>query len=77
MTLPFHSFVTGYGQRDTKADTGQQYEKISWAQIVAMIQHPPRSEKSEAQWIIPSTYADHDARSHDAQREERRRRPCR
>ena len=69
MTLPFHSFVTGYGQHDTKADTGQQYEKISWAQIVAMIQHPPRSEKSEAQWIIPSTYADHDARSHDAQRE--------
>lgn len=75
------SFVTGHGQSDSHATTlndgrpnshrsaGQPYETITGKQIAAMVATPPSVPKDAAQWFIPSTYADHDARSHDAQRD--------
>ena len=33
-----------------------------------MVANPPSVPKERGQWFIPSTYAEHDARSHDAQR---------
>lgn len=76
------SFPTGWGQHDTHAitrkdgtpnpseDAGKAYSVITPPQIVAMVRNPPAPvEKERAQWFIPSRYADHDARSHEAQRE--------
>ena len=62
------TFVSGFGQLDTKRGTGQPYEAITGADIRRLVMNPPSVEKERAQWFIPSTYADHDARSHDVQR---------
>lgn len=74
------AFVTGRGQKDTHAITlndgrknpspmaGQPYPVITGREIVAMVQSPPALPKEEGPWFIPSTYAEHDARSHEAQR---------
>jgi len=73
-------FVTGYGQADTHAITlsdgrpnespaaGKPYETISVAQIAELARNPPSAPKERAQWFIPSSYHEHDARSHKAQR---------
>lgn len=73
--------VTGYGSSDThaiklsngnqnrNAAAGTPYDTVSFADICAMAASPPTTDKLQAQWIIPSEYAAHDARSHKAQRE--------
>lgn|GEM_PF-1729210 len=75
------SLVTGWGQSDTHAlvlndgrrngssDAGKPYVGITGVEITAMIKNPPSVEKSRAQWIIGSDYMEHDARDHDAQRQ--------
>lgn len=81
-TIATRSFPTGWGQHDTHAitrkdgtpnpseDAGKPYSVITPQQIVAMVRNPPAPvEKERAQWFIPSRYVDHDARSHEAQRE--------
>lgn len=62
-------FCTGLGQFDTHKSDGQAYQGITGAEIVAMVKAPPSLDKAKAQWMIPSTYTAHDARSHDAQRQ--------
>lgn len=62
-------FCTGQGQFDTRKADGQDYEGITGAEIVGMVKDPPSVPKPKAQWFIPSSYAAHDARSHDAQRQ--------
>lgn len=73
-------FPTGDGQTDTRAKTlshgrtnpsifaGHAYETVNGAHIAKLVKEPPSVPKERGQWFIPSTYADHDARSHDAQR---------
>ena len=75
------TFPTGFGQSDTRATilndgrpnpsplAGTPYATITSRQIVAMLANPQRAPKEKARWFIPSTYAQHDARSSDAQRE--------
>ena len=63
-------FVTGFGQFDTRKNTDQNYETITFAKIAAMAENPAAKPKGEAQWAILSTYIAHDARSHDRQRSE-------
>ena len=75
------AFPTGFGQSDTRAMVlndgrpnpsplaGTPYETITSRQIVAMLSNPQRVPKDKARWFIGSTYAEHDARSSDAQRE--------
>lgn len=75
------AFVTGKGQNDTHAitlndgrpnpsrDAGKPYGTITGRQIAAMVQNPPAVPKEQGPWFIPSTYHEHDARSHDAQRQ--------
>ena len=74
-------FVTGYGQSDTHApilndgthnphkSAGTPYATITGKEITAMVKDPPSVEKKAAQWFIPSKYVEHNARSHDAQRQ--------
>lgn len=76
------TFPTGWGKSDTRAlvlndgrpnphrDAGKPYSTISAPEIAGMVRNPPAPvQKDRAQWFIPSRYHDHDARSHEAQRE--------
>lgn len=62
-------FCTGQGQLDTPKGGAAPYATITGAEIVRMVKDPPNVAKERAQWFIPSSYAAHDARSHDAQRQ--------
>jgi len=80
MTIEKPAFVTGYGQSDTHARTlhdgsanphesaGTPYATITGAGIAKMVNEPPSVPKGRGQWFIASTYAEHDARSHEVQR---------
>lgn len=75
------NFVTGYGSADSHALTlndgrtnthrnaGLPYGTITLQQLYDMVAAPPTVAKETAQWIVPSAYSGHDARSHDAQRQ--------
>lgn len=60
--------LTAWGSRDTHKHSGKAYEGISWAEIVSRAGEPTATEKSSAQFIIPSTYRGHDGRTHEVQR---------
>ncbi len=74
-------FPTGFGKSEThghplregvlnpSARAGQPYDTIDPAGIVRLLKNPPSVPKDNAQWFIPSSYCDFDARSHAAQRE--------
>jgi hypothetical protein len=63
-------FLTAPGSFHTLIDKpGQTYPGISWAEIARMAASPHAKEKIDADFFIPSTYREHDGRSHDAQRE--------
>jgi hypothetical protein len=63
-------FLTAPGSFYTLIDKpGQTYPGISWAEIARMAASPQAKEKIDADFFIPSTYREHDGRSHDAQRE--------
>jgi hypothetical protein len=63
-------FLTAPGSFYTLIDKpGQSYPGISWAEIARMAASPQAKEKIDADFFIPSTYREHDGRSHDAQRE--------
>ena len=75
------AFPTGYGQFDThnkvKSDgtarrsdkAGTAYDLLTSPKITEMVKNPLNVAKKDAHWFIPSTYAEHDARNHDAQRQ--------
>ena len=44
------------------------YETIDYVGVVRLMMNPPRAPKTKAQWLIPSTYREHDARDHEVQR---------
>jgi RecA-family ATPase len=63
-------FLTAPGSFHTLIDKpGQVYPGISWAEIARMVSTPQAKEKIDADFFIPSTYREHDGRSHEAQRE--------
>ena len=71
---------TGYGANDTHAlilndgrpnphpSRGEPYQTISLDEIWLKVQNPPAQSKEQGQWIIPSSYHQFDARSHEVQR---------
>ena len=75
------SSCTGFGGRDTHAVTlndgrlnpspsaGMPYGRIGDQEIYNLASDPPSVDKDKAQWIVPSSYNEYDARSHSAQRE--------
>jgi RecA-family ATPase len=63
-------FLTAPGSFHTLIDKpGQVYPGISWGDIAKMVSTPQAKEKIDADFFIPSTYREHDGRSHEAQRE--------
>jgi RecA-family ATPase len=63
-------FLTAPGSFHTLIDKpGQTYPGISWVDIARMVSTPQAKEKIDADFFIPSTYREHDGRSHEAQRE--------
>ena len=63
-------FLTGFGAFDTKIKTAEQYKTIELKDVARLCRNPRTEEKQNAQWAIFSTYVEHDARSHDRQRED-------
>ena len=63
-------FLTGFGAFDTKIKTGEQYQTIELKDVARLCRTPGNKEKQNAQWAIFSTYCEHDARSHDRQRQD-------
>jgi hypothetical protein len=61
--------LTANGAFDTRINSGGIYDGLNLKSIADMVDQPQSREKSEASFIIPSTYREHDGRSHDAQRE--------
>jgi hypothetical protein len=62
--------LLAHGAHDTKiGNEDRQYDGISLAAIAAMVAEPQAKEKSDASFIIPSTYREHDGRKHASQRE--------
>ena len=63
-------FLTAPGSFFTLIENpGQTYPGISWSEIAKMVASPQAKEKIDADFFIPSTYREHDGRSHEAQRE--------
>lgn len=63
-----HALILNTGKPNPHSSAGKPYQTITADQIMAMIADPPTVDKERGQWIIPSTYAEHDARSHSVQR---------
>jgi hypothetical protein len=58
------------GARDTRInDAGSQYDGITIGEIAKLVSEPQATEKADAKFFIPSTYREHDGRSHAAQRD--------
>ena len=58
------------GARDTRInEAGSQYDGITIAEIAKLVSEPQATEKADAKFFIPSTYREHDGRSHAAQRD--------
>ena len=60
--------LTANGAFDTRIQSGGTYDGLNVKAIADMVDQPQAREKAEASFIIPSTYREHDGRSHDAQR---------
>ena len=60
--------LTANGAFDTRIQSGGTYAGLNLKTIADMVDQPQAREKAEASFIIPSTYREHDGRSHDAQR---------
>ena len=62
--------LLAHGAHDTKIGSeDRQYDGINLIAIAAMVAEPQAKEKSDASFIIPSTYRAHDGRKHASQRE--------
>ena len=69
-TISKQSFLLAHGALDTKInEVGAEYDGISLKQIADLVNEPQATEKAKASFIIPSTYRQHDGRSHAAQRD--------
>ena len=63
-----HAQLLSDGRQNPHEDAGFPYRTITIDQLYAMLADPPSVAKEAAQWIIPSSYHEADARSHAVQR---------
>ena len=63
-----HALTLSDGRSNSHSDAGHPYKTVSARDIRLMAKNPSSKPKDQAQWFIPSTYAEHDARNHDVQR---------
>jgi hypothetical protein len=65
-----HEFLLAHGKFDTLINRpGETYDGLTFGMLLERVKAPTAAEKTEADFMIPSTYRAHDGRSHDAQRE--------
>jgi hypothetical protein len=63
-------FLLAHGARETLINNpGAVYDGIDFTGIIARVKEPTAVDKTAADFIIPSTYREHDGRSHDVQRQ--------
>ncbi|MDB9838622.1 helicase RepA family protein [bacterium] len=68
--MPKPLVLLAHGSFETLIDEpDQQYKGITLADIAKMVSDPQTKEKTDAAFIIPSSYRAHDGRKHSAQRE--------
>jgi hypothetical protein len=64
-----HALTRDDGTPNPKPYAGQPYRTITGGEIARMVENPPSAvPKDQAQWFIPSSYCDFDARDHQAQK---------
>jgi len=64
------TFLLAHGAHNTLIDLpGSEYDGISFGEILDRVRTPTSTEKTAADFIIPSTYRGHDGRAHDTQRQ--------
>ncbi|QFY90317.1 AAA family ATPase [Magnetovirga frankeli] len=54
--------ITGHGQHFTRKGTGQSYPTVALADIRDLVDNPPRVDKAQGQWLIPSSHNTSEAR---------------
>jgi RecA-family ATPase len=63
-------FLLAHGAYNTLIEqVGSEYDGIDFFGIINRVRAPTAVEKLESDFIIPSTYRNHDGRSHEAQRQ--------
>jgi hypothetical protein len=60
---------TGEEVANPHPSAGKDYQTITGRDIAALVESPSSEDKQRAPWFIGSSYVDHDARSHEAQKE--------
>ncbi len=66
------NFVSGYGSfhsQNPESQNPKDYIKISFQDILKLAENPPSVDKSNAQWVLPSSTGGPGARVHQFQRE--------
>lgn len=64
-----HAVTLNDGRQNTHSSAGLPYSTIGMQDIYNLLSNPPTVDKDKAQWMVPSSYHQYDARSHAAQRE--------
>jgi hypothetical protein len=64
-----HAVTLSDGSQNRSRHAGRPYRGISWSEILKRIDEPTAVEKTDAPFVIPSTYRDCDGRTHAVQRE--------
>lgn len=63
------SFLLAHGARNTLINNpGAEYDGIDFLGIMHRVRTPTAADKTDADFIVPSTYRKHDGRSHETQR---------
>lgn len=65
-----HALRLSDGRLNPSDNAGKPYQTITMEEVWAMLSDPPTVAKERAQWIIPSEYHQHDARTFEVQRDE-------
>jgi hypothetical protein len=63
-----HALILNDGRQNPHPSAGHPYTTISLENIIGQVIEPVSVPKEQGQWIIPSSYHQYDARSHEAQR---------
>jgi hypothetical protein len=64
-----HAITLADGGHNGSPRAGQPYRRITWGGIAELVESPSARTKDRAALVILSTYAEHDGRTHQVQRE--------
>lgn len=61
--------TTGERKPNPSRNAGKPYSTVTWQRIRQLVESPTATDKNKAQFVILSTYTEHDGRTHSVQRE--------